>query len=101
MRILSQDGTIDMPYELVALSVSYKIAGANIDKNVFCVNAHSGSLNAKRIIMGEYSSEEKAKKVFEMLRNVYYESEQVRVYKDGVSYLTTHFQFPTDDEIEV
>ena len=47
MRILSQDGTIDMPYELVALSVSYKIAGAKIDKNVFCVNAHSGSLNAK------------------------------------------------------
>ena len=51
--------------------------------------------------MGEYSSEEKAKKAFEMLRNVYYESELSKTSNDGTSFLTTHFQFPADDEIEV
>ena len=70
MRILSQDGKIDMPYELVALSVSYKISKSQVDKNVFCVNAHSHSLDAKRVIMGEYSSEEKTKKSMEILQNL-------------------------------
>lgn len=101
MRILSQDGKIDMPYELVALSVSYKIFKSQVDKNVFCVNAHSHSLDAKRVIMGEYSSEEKAKKAMEILQNAYYESELSKACNDGTTFLTTHFHFPKDDEVEV
>lgn len=129
MRILSQDGTIDMPYELTALSISYKIVGSRMDKNIFCVNAHSNSLNAKRVIMGEYSSEEKAKESMKMLHRAYVGTiymqntelpeggaeelkEMVKhgfgiisVVKDTDSVrfepLNICFQFPDDDEIEV
>ena len=99
MRIISQDGKIDMPYDLVALSVSYKISKSTIDKNVFCVNAHSNSLDAKRIIMGEYSSEDKAKKAMEMLYEKYC---KITIYPFSDKSITQKiFCFPTDDEIEV
>lgn len=101
MRILSQDGKIDMPYELVALSVSYKISKAMVDKNVFCVNAHSHSLDAKRIIMGEYSSEDRAKKAMELLRGKYLEM-TIYPFSDKSSMVKPKvFRFPEDDEIEV
>lgn len=105
MRILSHDGKIDMPYELTALSISYKISGSKMDKNVFCVNAHSNSLNAKRVIMGEYSSEQKAKKAMEILQMEYMFENQFETICCGTtdysSKPTYYFQFPADDEIEV
>lgn len=101
MRILSWNRVVDMPYELVALSVSYKIEGTTKDKNIFCVNAHSGSLNAKRIIMGEYSLEEKAKKVLEMLNNAYQYAEECKYTGAGAKQPEFVFVFPADDEVEV
>lgn len=105
MRIFSQDGTIDMPYELLALSVSCKIVGAKRDASIFCVNAHSGALNAKRIIMGEYSSEEKAKKALDMLRDEYQYTRRFETICNGTTDYPSQpnycFQFPTDDEVEV
>lgn len=101
MRILSWNKVADMPYELVALSVSYKIFKSTVDKNVFCVNAHSDSLNAKRVIMGEYSSEEKAKKVLEMLNNAYRYAEKCKYTGVGATQPEFVFVFPSDDEVEV
>lgn len=101
MRILSYNRVIDMPYELVALSVSYKIFKSTVDKNVFCVNAHSNSLDAKRVIMGEYSSEEKAKKALEMLNNSYRYAEEYKYTRVCEKQPEFVFIFPTDDEVEV
>lgn len=101
MRILSYNGVVDMPYELVALSVSYKIFKSTVDKNVFCVNAHSNSLDAKRVIMGECGSEEKAKKALELLNNAYQCAEECKYMGDGVKQPEFVFRFPTDDEMEV
>lgn len=101
MRILSYNGVVDMPYELVALSVSYKITKSTVDKNVFCVNAHSNSLDEKRVIMGEYSSEEKAKKALEMLNNAYQYAEKCKYTGVVGKQPEFVFQFPADDELEV
>ncbi|EOS47162.1 hypothetical protein C810_01478 [Lachnospiraceae bacterium A2] len=101
MRILSWNKVVDMPYELVALSVSYKIFKSTVDKNVFCVNAHSNSLDAKRVIMGEYSSEEKAKKALEMLNNAYQYAEECKYTGVGATQPEFVFVFPADDEVEV
>lgn len=100
MRILSWNRVVDMPYELVALSVSYKIFKSTVDKNVFCVNAHSNSLDAKRVIMGEYSSEEKAKKALEMLNNAYQYTEEWKYTGIGAKQPEFVFVFPSDDEVE-
>lgn len=101
MRILSYNRVVDMPYDLVALSVSYKITKSTVDKNVFCVNAHSNSLDAKRVIMGEYSSEEKAKKALEMLNNAYQYVEECKYTGAGEKQPEFAFQFPQDSEVEV
>ena len=92
MRILSQDGIkFDIEYENCHLVVNEKCCE---------IEAETSNPNFTPV-MASYSSIEKCRKAMEMLRNVYYESERERTYKDGVSYLTTHFQFPADDEIEV
>lgn len=61
MRIISQDGKVDLPYELVSISTharnSWQVIARPLTdaERLFCV-------------MGEYSTEEKAKKAMEMLR---------------------------------
>ena len=61
MRIISQDGTIDVPYE--NYSVNSKEA------KIFVRNARDNW----GVLFAEYSTPEKAKKVMEMLRNAYME----------------------------
>lgn len=96
MRLISQDGTIDVPYDYFSLS----IAGAKIvsgmveDRNVFSIFCHNlSSPNGTKL--AEYSAKEKAVKAMEMLREQYkkYVGASVNIY--GI------FQFPQDDEIEV
>lgn len=64
MRIISQDGKVDLPYEFVSISTharnSWQVIArplTNVD-GLFCV-------------MGEYSTEEKAVKAMEELRTEY------------------------------
>ena len=67
MRVISQDGTIDMPYEISSFSMAvgkYENADHAV---IFCYN-YSTSMGTK---MAEYSSKEKAKKAMEMLRDAY------------------------------
>lgn len=64
MRVISQDGTIDMPYEISSLSMAYE----NVEHAaIFCHNS-STAMGTKMV---EYSSKEKAKKAMEMLRVAY------------------------------
>ena len=122
MRVISQDGTIDMPYE----SVIIQRFGREIyflNKNLIGVEQLVSDMD-----IATYSTEEKAKKAMEMLRDTYtgmpivmqnvdisedMAKEFERLKKCGIMARTENqpskvdfinnaiFQFPQDDEIEV
>lgn len=111
MRILSQDGRIDVPYEMVGINIWGK---ENPRTKTFCVYAHSNSLNMREGIMAQYSSLEKSEKAMEILRDAYmthnqYNSmteEQKALFIASASEkeqqnLYGVFQFSADEEIEV
>lgn len=128
MRVISQDGRIDIPYDYFSLSMSWaKIASGKVeDRNVFSIVCHNlSSPNGTKL--AEYSTEEKAKKAMEMLRDAYIGtpivmqnvdiSEDVarefeRLKKCGIMVQTENqpskiecisnaiFQFPAEEELE-
>ena len=93
MRIISQDGGFDLPYELVAISTHAINRGqviakplTNIDR-LFCV-------------MGEYSTEEKAVKAMEMLRTEYGNYKQAKSSEHYFAFdYPKAFRFPQDSEV--
>ena len=114
MRIISQSGRIDIPYEVAVVYVEYESIIAKVGD--------------ERYAMGNYSTEEKAVKAMKMLIDTYTGmpivmqnvdiSEDVaeefeRLKKCGIMVQTENqpskvdfinnavFQFPQDDEIEV
>lgn len=116
MRIISQDGTIDVPYNFFSLSVA---SGKCKDVEYACIYCHniSAPYNTK---LAEYSSKEKALKAMKMLREQYSRIEIIKALASGTcehmeeslkpkefkdilkKYINMEvFQFPQDDEIEV
>ncbi len=124
MRVISQDGTIDVPYEYFSLSVA---GGKYKDVEYAYIYCHNISApHGTRL--AEYSSKAKAIKAMEMLREAYIGmpivlqnvtisedlvNEFERLKKCGIVIRTEDqpskvdfinnavFQFPHDDEIEV
>lgn len=122
MRVISQDGTLDMPYEEVIIQ-RFKSRIYFLNKNLTGVESLSDDMQ-----IAEYSTEAKAIKAMEMLREVYVgmpivmqnvdisddaAKEFERLKKCGIMVRTENqpskvdfinnaiFQFPQDDEIEV
>ena len=112
MRVISQDGTIDVPYDYFSLSVA---SGKYKDVEYACIYCQNLSSPNGTKLAG-YSTEAKAIKAMEMLRD----------HNEGVTFLKTimntekgaqfvrglsktdfdkltqnYFRFPQDDEIEV
>ena len=122
MRVISQDGTMDVPYEISSFSMAVG-KYENVEHAViFCYN-YSTSMGTK---MAEYVSKEKAKKAMEMLRDAYQYGKRVAVpkfdesgidkeddialyntrlindfFKGGTYVPTKVFQFPKDEDVEV
>ena len=123
MRIISQDGTIDIPYELSAVTIGHKV-----DLSKFNINIRSKLLDERLCIVATYSTEAKAIKAMKMLIDTYtgmpivmqnvdvsedMAKEFERLKKFGVIVQAENqpskvdfinnavFQFPQDDEIEV
>ena len=100
MRILSQDteriGLFDVPYELCVVTT-----GKNKKTGSPCIYVRCNLFGEYSVVAAEYSTIEKANKAMDMLKNVYYDSELSKFNNDGTTFLTTHFQFPKDNEIEV
>lgn len=121
MRVISQDGTLDMPYEEVIIQ-RFKSRIYFLNKNLTGVESLTDDMQ-----IAEYSTEEKAKKAMEMLRDAYIGmpivmqnvdiSEDVarkfeRLKKCGIMAQTENqpskikcisnaiFQFPTEEELE-
>ena len=110
MRVISQDGTIDMPYEEVIIQ-RFRSRIYFLNKNLTGVEPLSDDMQ-----IAEYSTEAKAIKAMEMLRE---QHEKVAFLKTiintekGASFVRSlsgtvfdkmtqnYFQFPQDDEIEV
>ena len=86
MRVISQDGTLDMPYEQVVIQ-RFKNDIYFLNKNLTGVERLVNDM-----VVATYSTEEKAKKAMEMLRSDY-----KRCIK--CHYLMT-FQFPAEEELE-
>ena len=104
MRVISQDGTIDMPYEEVLITL-----GCSGDKREYHINGHliyqEGSSSVK---IATYSTEEKAKKAMEGLRYVYMchtivkmgQTPQDVIDEKLTMGLSGVFQFPAEEELE-
>lgn len=110
MRVISQDGTIDIPYELSAVTIGHKV-----DLSKFNINIRSKLLDEIPCIVATYSTEEKAKKAMEMLRfaygnNEFYHhtsnSEHFTEFTKALSQemfkksTSEYFQFPAEEELE-
>ena len=102
MRVISQDGIVDFPYENAVLYVEYESVIVKVGN--------------ERCIIGIYSTEEKAIKAMEMLREKYENNEfyhhtaATDTFEGAMRLLSNekfkestseYFQFPQDDEIEV
>lgn len=110
MRVISQDGTLDIPYEEVIIQ-KFRSRIYFLNKNLTGVESLSDDMQ-----IAEYSTEAKAIKAMETLRKAYENNEfyhymsAADVFGKAVSYLSNeelkevtaeYFQFPQDDEIEV
>lgn len=119
MRIISQNGRVDLPYEQISISIDY-----DDEMAILAYAVSSGTIWE----LAEYSTKEKAEKAMEMLRETYIgmpivmqnvdvsddvAKEVERLKKCGVvvradnqpskvEYINNViFKFPKDDEIEV
>ena len=118
MRIISQDGTIDIPYEMSAIRNDDKLI-------ILCMVGETG----KGSVIATYSTSEKAQKAMEMLRTAYagrfvtnadisddFEEQLKELMKGGFgtvivkdmndsrvefNNLNGYFQFPKDEDVEV
>lgn len=118
MRVISQDGTIDVPYEMVVIQ--------RFEEDIYFLNRNLTGVEdlISDIRLAKYSTKAKAIKAMEMLRTSYKRnlamglmSEKARrVFANAESSMSNmeimvdiseeltefeYFQFPQDDEIEV
>ena len=102
MRVISQHGNVDLPYEQIAV--------CHAMESVIAL------YNGNKYVLGEYSSKEKAYKAMEMLRERHTDNVFCREdiqYKaeimldEGLNIVREmmikceYFQFPKDDEVKV
>lgn len=122
MRLISQNGEIDVPYEQCVIQ-RFKESIYFLNKNLTGIEQLVSDM-----ILASYSTEEKAQKAMEMLRNAYcglpiimknvdISDEVIELLKDlkkngiifqkveenpSVEYVdNTYFKFPDDSEVEV
>ena len=106
MRIISQNGAIDVPYDYFSLTIA---TGKYEDVEVACIYCHNLS-SPQGTKLAEYSSKEKAEKAMEMLREEYGK----HYFGQGGAMATANFyvppfafippkvfQFPKDEDVGV
>lgn len=96
MRVISQHGGADFPYEQIVVRSEMEYVMAVYKE--------------KEYVLGKYSSDEKAGKAMEMLRETYLKYMEIEgradltgqgIIQPNFWVLPKVFQFPQDDEIEV
>lgn len=103
MRLVSQDGLLDVSYENVLLSI-YGGDGAVV------IKAYDSISDNDFVCMGVYETFKKAESVMKMVRDLYLSRMELYGGYDNVNgcyvqpnywVLPKVFQFPADDEVEV
>ncbi len=86
MRVISQDGTLDMPYEQVIIQ--------RFGKDIYFLNSNLTGVEqlVSDMVVATYSTAEKAQKAMEMLREDY--------KKCIKCHCLMTFQFPAEEELE-
>nr|DAQ32272.1 MAG TPA: hypothetical protein [Caudoviricetes sp.] len=102
MRVISQDGALDIPYEQVVIQ--------RFKGEIYFLNKNLTGIDdlVSDIVIAKYSTEEKAKKAMEELRYAYMCHNLVKMVKtppDGIDEKLTMglsgvFQFPAEEELE-
>ena len=96
MRVISQHGNVDLPYEQIVVRSEME----------YVMAVHK----EKEYVLGKYSSDDKAVKAMEILREKYLQYISIQggesafvqsVFQPNYWVLPKVFQFPQDDEIEV
>lgn len=95
MRVISQDGAVDVPYETGSFNMICAELVEPKRTNIYC---HHSSIGVA-IKIAEYSTEAKAVKAMEMLRGAWI-NEAIE-FTHGIYHRNAVFRFPQDDEIEV
>ena len=83
MRIISQDGNIDLPYEDTVIHTEYFKLESRVVVAIF---------KGEKYTLGTYSTEAKAIKAMEMLRKAW-------KFETGIYHRNIIFQFPQDSEV--
>lgn len=109
MRILSQDRTMDIPYEQI--NILRDVQSAEGHNSAYIIYAQTSD---SCYVIATYSTESKAQRAIEMLHKAFNDYEWIRrtgSSKETISALTlvsneqfnkitsVYFQFPSDDEI--
>ena len=109
MRVISQDGTLDIPYEDVIIQ-RFESGIYFLNKNLTGVEPFNDDMQ-----IAEYSTEEKAKKAMEMLRisyennEFYHHTATLERFTEFTQALSEemfkkataeYFQFPAEEELE-
>ena len=98
MRLISQDGEIDVPYEHGSLCIGFIKGEEHI---IYTISYYNYSCQ-KGTKLAEYSSKTKALKVMEMLREEYSQYCTARSSEYWFAFNNPKvFEFPTDEEVEV
>lgn len=102
MRVISQDGALDIPYEQVVIQ--------RFNGEIYFLNKNLTGIDdlVSDIVIAKYSTEEKAKKAMEELRYTYMCHSLVKMGQtppDGIGEKLTMglsgvFQFPAEEELE-
>lgn len=95
MRIISQDGMIDVPYEQFIISLNTQ------DMHEVIAWTGENIKDDECITLAYYFTESRARKAMEMLRTAYQGNKIEKTYHEGTNYYHPIFQFPADDEMEV
>lgn len=90
MRLVSQDGMIDVNYDNGSIVIGFISDGSGA-----VISYYDHSHRDKATVLGKYSSKAKALKVMGMLREEYLET--VYDYRTRPKV----FKFPSDEEVEV
>lgn len=92
MRIISQDGRVDLPYEQVAVAIDY-----DDEMAILAYAVSSGTIWE----LAEYSTEEKAEKAMERLRAEYEKFQETKSINGSYFALDYPkvFRFPWDSEV--
>lgn len=94
MRIISQNGRVDLPYEQIAIAIDYDYKMTII---AYAVNSDDDTIWK----LAEYSTKEKAEKAMEELRTEYVNFQETKSINGSYFAFnyTRVFRFPHDSEV--